>query len=114
MIKAGDSTKKEILHMPRIGSVFLKPKVYSSPLISVKKPPDFTFSAVVRFSTMRPQGEHYVNVTLILSITCILCLIDKKAIRMGQLVYHVLLPEAKRNTPSPLPFHAKNCLGLGT
>uniref|UniRef100_A0ABM5FNN0 Protein FAM186A n=1 Tax=Pogona vitticeps TaxID=103695 RepID=A0ABM5FNN0_9SAUR len=57
MIKAGDSTKKEILHMPRIGSVFLKPKVYSSPLISVKKPPDFTFSAVVR----EPSSEQLTS-----------------------------------------------------
>ncbi|XP_061469340.1 protein FAM186B-like [Rhineura floridana] len=48
LIKARESTKKEILHMPHIGPVFLKPRVYPSPLISVKKPQDFTFSAVVR------------------------------------------------------------------
>ncbi|KAH0629202.1 hypothetical protein JD844_011095 [Phrynosoma platyrhinos] len=48
MVKAGDLTKRETLRMPRLGSVVLKPRVYRSPLISVKKPQDFTFSAVVR------------------------------------------------------------------
>ncbi|XP_062977528.1 trichohyalin-like [Elgaria multicarinata webbii] len=48
MVKARDRTQKETMHMPHIGSVVLKRKVYQSPLISAKKPQDFTISAVVR------------------------------------------------------------------
>ncbi|XP_063149025.1 protein FAM186A [Candoia aspera] len=54
MVKAGDSTKKGTFHMPHIGSVFLKSRVYKSPLIRVKKPQDFTLSAVVR---RKPSSE---------------------------------------------------------
>ncbi|XP_066468938.1 protein FAM186A [Tiliqua scincoides] len=47
LIKAVDSTK-ETISMPHIGAVLLKSKVSPSPLVTVKKPQDFPYSAAVR------------------------------------------------------------------
>uniref|UniRef100_A0A670HZ59 FAM186A/B C-terminal domain-containing protein n=1 Tax=Podarcis muralis TaxID=64176 RepID=A0A670HZ59_PODMU len=50
LIKAGDRTKRESIHVPNIGPVFLKPRTHPSPLVCAKKQQDLTFSATIRYS----------------------------------------------------------------
>nr|XP_016846285.1 PREDICTED: protein FAM186A [Anolis carolinensis] len=57
MVKGEGAPGRDTLHLPRLGSVGLKTRVYRSPLISVKKPPDFTFSAVVAREPSSEQIE---------------------------------------------------------
>ncbi|XP_077184740.1 uncharacterized protein LOC143833155 isoform X2 [Paroedura picta] len=46
MMRKASGTSKETQHLPHIGPVYLRPKVYRSPLFAMKKP--IAFSAIVR------------------------------------------------------------------